>query len=153
MIDHLTLSVADLAASRAFYAKVLAPLGYRVVREYPEVIAFGDKLRPYVWMKQGTPTTPQHLAFIALDRPSVDAFHRVAVEAGAKDDGGPGLRAHYHPNYYGAFIIDPVNGHPLEAVCHLALGAAAKKPASKKAAGKKAAPKKKAKPAAKAKRR
>ncbi len=133
MIDHLTVSVTDFAASKEFYARVLAPLGYSVKREFPNICAFGDT-RPYYWMKQAeTGTTPQHIAFVAKNRAAVDAFHRAALAAGAKDDGSPGLREHYHPNYYAAFVIDPLNGHPIEAVCHLPEGAAAKKSAKKPA--------------------
>jgi len=144
VIDHLTVSVTDFPGSKEFYARVLAPLGYTVKRDFPNVCGFGDT-RPYFWLRQAeTGTTPQHLAFVARNRAAVDAFHQAALEAGAKDDGAPGLREHYHPNYYGAFVIDPLNGHPIEAVCHLAPGVpAAKKTApSKKAAPKKAAPKK-----------
>jgi catechol 2,3-dioxygenase-like lactoylglutathione lyase family enzyme len=136
VIDHLTVSVQDLPSTRTFYAKVLAPLGYALKRDYGEIVGFGDERKPYLWIKQsGTPTTPQHLAFVARSRADVDAFHKAALEAGAKDDGAPGLREHYHPNYYGAFVIDPYNGHPIEAVCHAApvvkKAKAKKKPAKK----------------------
>jgi catechol 2,3-dioxygenase-like lactoylglutathione lyase family enzyme len=140
VIDHLTVSVSDLAATRAFYEKVLRPLGYDVQRDYEVIIGFGHK-RPYLWFKQADViTTPQHIAFKAYSREAVDAFHAAALEAGAKDDGAPGIREHYHPQYYGAFVIDPLNGHPIEAVFH-----------GEPAAPKKAAPKKKAKPAPKKK--
>ena len=117
MIDHLTLSVRDFALSRAFYLKVFEPLGYSVKREFPNICGFGDR-KPYFWIKQApVPTTPQHIAFQAKDRPAVDAFYKAALAAGAKDDGAPGVRKEYHPHYYGAFVIDP-DGHPIEAVCH-----------------------------------
>jgi catechol 2,3-dioxygenase-like lactoylglutathione lyase family enzyme len=131
MIDHFTVTVADLKASRAFYEKVLAPLGYSVKSDYEIVLGFGDS-RPYFWLKHGAPATnPQHIAFKAASRAQVDAFHQAALEAGAKDDGAPGLREHYHPQYYGAFVIDPHNGHPIEAVCHSQGAAKPKKPAAK----------------------
>ncbi len=145
MIDHFTVTVSDMPASRAFYEKVLGPLGYSVRMEYMEFLGLGDDRKPYWWLKTGTPaTTPQHIAFRAPSREAVDAFHRAALEAGAKDDGAPGVREHYHPTYYAAFIVDPVNGHHIEAVTHAPPGgekkaAAARKPAAKK----KAAPAKK----------
>ena len=139
MIDHFTITVADIAASRKFYQTVLEPLGYGPQMEFEQFVGFGDK-KPYLWIKQGAPsTTPQHIAFKALNRAAVDAFHAAALAAGAKDDGSPGLREHYHPGYYGAFVIDPVNGHPIEAVCH------AEPPAKKSAVTKKPAAKKKKK--------
>jgi catechol 2,3-dioxygenase-like lactoylglutathione lyase family enzyme len=146
LIDHLTLAVNDLASTKDFYTKALKPLGYTMKRDYGEICGYGDERKPYLWLKQSaSPTTPQHIAFVAKNRADVDAFHKAALEAGAKDDGAPGLREHYHPNYYGAFVIDPLNGHPLEAVCHLSPGvpaarktaSAKKKPAAKKAAAKK----------------
>lgn len=155
MIDHFTLSVSDYLKTRDLYTMLLKPLGYTLMREYPEwkFIGFGDEKKPYLWIKEADPvTTPQHIAFRAKNRAAVDAFYQTAMALGFKDDGAPGPRAHYHPNYYGAFVIDPLNGHPLEAVCHDSLEAAA--PASKKAA-KKPAPKKAAakKPVKKAKKR
>jgi len=155
MIDHLTLSVANYEQSRDLYSKVLAPLGYTLLREFMEwkVGGWGDK-KPYLWVKEAQPvTTPQHIAFIAKDRAAVDAFHKAALALGFKDDGAPGIREVYHPHYYGAFVIDPLNGHPMEAVCHQPPGGAkaaatrAKKP--KKAAKSKARAKK---PAAKKRR-
>lgn len=117
MIDHLTLTVRDYARSRAFYERVLAPLGYRVVMELEDRCAFGDE-KPVFWVAAGdTPTTPMHLAFAARRRAQVDAFHAAALSEGAQDHGGPGLRAHYHASYYGAFVFDP-DGHPIEAVNH-----------------------------------
>ena len=119
MIDHLTVSVADLAASRAFYEQALAPLGYGVQMTFEEYCGIGAPHKPAFWLKQATPTTtPQHIAFVASSRGAVDAFYVAALAAGARDNGKPGLRADYHPSYYGAFVIDPLNGHPIEAVCH-----------------------------------
>lgn len=114
----MTLTVRDVARSRAFYERALAPLGYTVRMEFGERVGFGDARKPYLWLKPGDPpTTPLHVAFMARDRASVAAFHAAALAAGARDDGAPGIREHYHPNYYGAFVIDP-DGHPIEAVCH-----------------------------------
>ncbi len=121
MIDHMTLTVRDLAATKAFLLKALEPLGYRVHREFPNLVGLGDT-KPWLWLKSGdVPTPPMHIAFVARSRALVDGFHQAALAAGARDDGAPGLRAHYHPNYYGAFVIDPLNGHPVEAVCHYSL--------------------------------
>ncbi len=133
MIDHLTITVSDLRATRAFYEKTLGTLGYSTRMEFGEMFGMGDERKPYLWFKDGpVATTPQHLAFVAPSRAHVDAFHAAALEMGAKDDGAPGIREHYHPDYYGAFVIDPLNGHPIEAVCHLAPGSAVKKAASKR---------------------
>jgi catechol 2,3-dioxygenase-like lactoylglutathione lyase family enzyme len=143
MLDHITVSVSDFDASKAFYTRVLSPLGYGVVMEFPGMCGFGPSHKPYLWLKEASIiTTPQHIAFMAKDRAAVDAFHAAALSAGAKDDGSPGVRADYHPNYYGAFVIDPLNAHPIEAVCHLPPAAA--KPAKKAAPAKKAVPKRKA---------
>lgn len=118
MIDHLTLTVRDIKKSRAFYERVLETLGYRQQMEWQGSYGYGDK-KPDFWMKQGEPQRPMHIAFRAKTRAQVDAFHVAAIAAGAKDDGKPGPRPHYHENYYGAFVIDP-DGHPIEAVCHQA---------------------------------
>ena len=118
MIDHMTLTVRNLRSSLDFYRRSLAPLGYRVVMDFKEFVGLGDAHKPYFWLKSGpTPTQPMHIAFMAGSRAMVDAFHAAALEAEGKDDGPPGLRENYHPNYYGAFVIDP-DGHPIEAVCH-----------------------------------
>ena len=122
MIDHLGLTVSDLAASRAFYEAALAPLGYGVVME----IADGDSAhlgfgagRPDFWISAGTPVSEGvHAAFAAPDRATVDAFHAAALAAGGTDNGAPGPRPHYHEHYYGAFVLDP-DGNNVEAVCHL----------------------------------
>jgi catechol 2,3-dioxygenase-like lactoylglutathione lyase family enzyme len=151
MIDHFTLTVADIGASRAFYEHALAPLGYSVQMEYEQFVGFGARGKPSFWLKPGPmPQSPMHIAFVASDRPRVDAFYAAALAAGGRDDGAPGLRPDYHPNYYGAFVIDP-NGHPIEAVCHqpLTISVAG---AKVKATKKKPAPKTK-KPAPKTKKR
>jgi len=150
MIDHFTLTVPDIAAARAFYEHALAPLGYSVQMEYEQFIGFGARGKPSFWLKPGPmPQSPMHIAFVASDRPRVDAFYAAALAAGGRDDGAPGLRPDYHPNYYGAFVIDP-NGHPIEAVCHLPLtisvaGARPKAKPKKRPAAKKSKPKSKPK--------
>jgi predicted lactoylglutathione lyase len=121
MFDHLGLSVRDLAKTRAFYTAALAPLGFAAQWDnIPGVVAFGAPGRPQLWFaqKDGGPTGV-HIALTAATRERVDAFHAAALAAGGKDNGAPGLRPHYHPNYYGAFVIDP-DGHNLEAVCRAA---------------------------------
>jgi catechol 2,3-dioxygenase-like lactoylglutathione lyase family enzyme len=148
MIDHVTLRVHDLAASKAFYAALLAPLGYAVIAEYPEAIGLGAGGKPDFWLTPDPAASPQHVAFGALSRAAVDAFHAAGLAAGGRDNGAPGLRVHYHPNYYGAFIDDPT-GHHVEAVIHTPPGRA-RKPAPRKAAARKAGP---GKAAAKAARR
>ncbi|HEY7724424.1 MAG TPA: VOC family protein [Anaeromyxobacteraceae bacterium] len=133
MIDHMTLTVRDLPRSKAFYEKALAPLGYAVQMDFAEVCGFGPPHKPAFWLKQGDPPTqPMHIAFVAADRPAVDAFHAAALAGGATDDGAPGLREQYHPNYYGGFVKDP-DGHPIEAVCHRPPGPPARKAARRKA--------------------
>src|SRR3954463_16673607 len=98
MIDHLALGVSDLAASRAFYEAALAPLGYGVVIEWDNRVAFGPTARPILFLGEGRPVgRGLHLAFQAPDRASVDAFHAAALAAGAADNGGPGMRPQYHP--------------------------------------------------------
>lgn len=125
MIDHLGVSVKDYEASKRFYAEALKPLGIGLIMEVgPDVnpsgwaCGFGSERRPYFWIGEGqTVDEGCHLAFEAKTRAEVDAFHDAALKAGASDNGAPGLRPHYHPNYYGAFVRD-LNGFNLEAVCH-----------------------------------
>jgi catechol 2,3-dioxygenase-like lactoylglutathione lyase family enzyme len=121
VIDHIGLSVADYERSKAFYAAALAPLGYGLVMEVTETgpyAGFGAGGKPDFWIGKGGATAPRvHVALRARDRAAVHAFYDAAIAAGAADNGAPGLRPEYHPNYYGAFVIDP-EGHNLEAVCH-----------------------------------
>jgi catechol 2,3-dioxygenase-like lactoylglutathione lyase family enzyme len=151
MLDHVTLRVHDLAASKAFYLAALAPLGYTVLHDFPEAVGLGAGGKADLWLTPDPSAAPQHVAFAAPTRAAVDAFHAAGLAAGARDNGAPGLRAHYHPNYYGAFIDDP-SGHHMEAVIHTppAAGrkAAPKKAPPRKVAAKKAAP---GKPAARKK--
>jgi catechol 2,3-dioxygenase-like lactoylglutathione lyase family enzyme len=122
MLDHLGFGVSDYARSKAFYLQALAPLGIGIVMEVtPEqaghsAAGFGKDRKPFFWIAQGE-AAHLHVAFAAATRAEVDAFHRAAIAAGGRDNGAPGLRPHYHPNYYGAFVLDP-DGHNVEAVCH-----------------------------------
>lgn len=125
MIDHITFGVADAARSVAFYDRALAPLGIRRLAELPleetdgiRVVGYGD-VTPWFWLAEERAVTGlMHIAFRAADRTAVDGFHRAALEAGGPDNGAPGLRPHYHPGYYAAYVFDP-DGHNIEAVCHL----------------------------------
>src|SRR5436190_9391501 len=118
MIDHTGVSVSDVAKSMAFYRAALAPLGYAVLMDFEQFAGFGVAPKPDFWVGSGTPNVPPiHVAFRAETRAQVDAFHRAAMAAGGRDNGPPGPRAVYHPNYYGAFVLDP-DGHNIEAVCH-----------------------------------
>lgn len=121
MIDHIGVAVSDFARSRAFYLAALAPLGYELLMEFPNVAGFGVRpsIRPMAdfWFSSGPPVGPIHICFKATTRKLVDAFYAAAIAAGGKDNGPPGVRAMYHPDYYGAFVLDP-DGHNVEAVCH-----------------------------------
>jgi catechol 2,3-dioxygenase-like lactoylglutathione lyase family enzyme len=118
MLDHISIGVTDLGASRDFYLKSLAPLGVVVVKEVPGSVGLGQSGFPSFWLAAtDLSPAPLHVAFTAENRAQVDAFHRAALEAGAKDNGAPGVRAQYHPNYYGAFVVGP-DGHNVEVVCH-----------------------------------
>ena len=118
MFDHLGMGVTDYEASKSFFLKALQPLGVAVVMEGPFGLGLGSNNKPSLWL---TPVpdkpTPLHIAFTAATRRQVDDLHRAALAAGGKDNGAPGLRPHYHPDYYGAFVIGP-DGHNIEAVCH-----------------------------------
>ena len=125
MIDHIGLAVADLARSRAFYVAALAPLGCAPVMDLSAEqtggyagTGFGPAGRPRFWIGNGNRRGGSvHVAFEASTRAAVDAFYRAAIAAGGRDNGAPGVRPHYHANYYGAFVLDP-DGHNIEAVCH-----------------------------------
>ena len=133
MIDHVGMPVSDLARATEFYVKALAPLGYGIVMEVSAAetgrgaaIGFGppgaaqdfQSGKPSLWIGEGEPLKGRiHVAFLARSRAAVDAFYRAALDAGGKDNGKPGLRPHYHANYYGAFVLD-LDGNNIEAVCH-----------------------------------
>ena len=121
MIDHIGFAVADYPRSKAFYERALAPLGFTLLMEFSEAAAgFGTAGggRPSFFLEaQGKPVSGRlHVAFAAETRAQVDAFHAAAIEAGGTDNGAPGLRW-YHPDYYGAYVLDP-DGNNVEAVCH-----------------------------------
>lgn len=134
MIDHLGITVTNLARSTDFYLKALAPLGYGIVMEVSAAetghgasVGFGapggqpedlQSGKPSFWVGEGTAASgPMHVAFLAQSRAAVDAFYRAALAAGGKDNGPPGLRPLYHANYYAAFVLDP-DSNNIEAVCH-----------------------------------
>lgn len=133
MLDHVRLRVADYDRSKKFYTAALAPLGYTLAMETASGAGFRRGFIPDFWVKQGEPMSFEtraaplepagcggpvvHVAFAGDNRSTVDAFYRAALAAGARDNGAPGLRPAYHPNYYGAFVLDP-DGYNIEAVCH-----------------------------------
>lgn len=127
----MTLPVTDLDASLDFYLKALEPLGYALVmditrEQYPQLpvertCGLGADGKPDLWLKPVDSVTPTHIAFTAVDRATVDAFHAAALAAGGEDNGPPGPRPHYHEHYYGAFAIDP-DGYNIEAVCQAVPG-------------------------------
>ena len=124
MLDHAGFPVSDYARSKAFYLQALAPLGYVLIMEVQQdendspAAGFGVGGKPDFWIGgEGGLQRPIHIAIAAQNRAAVDAFYRSALAAGGKDNGAPGLRPHYHPNYYAAFVLDP-DGHNIEAVCH-----------------------------------
>jgi catechol 2,3-dioxygenase-like lactoylglutathione lyase family enzyme len=124
MIDHIGFPVSDYTRAKAFYTQALAPLGYTLVMEVQQTendapaAGFGANGKPDVWIGgEGGLEKPLHVAIVAKNRATVDAFYKAALAAGGKDNGAPGIRAHYHPDYYAAFVLDP-DGHNIEAVCH-----------------------------------
>jgi catechol 2,3-dioxygenase-like lactoylglutathione lyase family enzyme len=119
VIDHLSIHVSDMAASKRFYEAALKPLGYTLMMDYGDHAAgLGEGGKPDFWIGKGEPH-PSHVAFRSPDRATVDAFYAAAIAAGGRDNGAPGVRAQYHPGYYGAFVLDP-DGYNVEAVCHQA---------------------------------
>ena len=125
MLDHIGYPVADFARSKAFYETALKPLGLALLMEVTKEqtgagahAGFGHDDKPFFWIGTGAKAAGgTHVAFAAATRAEVDAFHRAALAAGGRDNGAPGLRPHYHPNYYAAFVFDP-DGNNVEAVCH-----------------------------------
>ena len=118
MIDHVTANVTDLQGAKSFYASALAPLGYSLQAEFEGAIGFGSgEGIPDFWLGAREERGATHFAFTAKDRATVDAFHQAAVAAGGNDNGGPGVRPHYHETYYAAFVHD-ADGNNIEAVCH-----------------------------------
>ena len=119
-LDHMGLPVRDLAISQAFYAAALQPIGFSVLSASDAHVSFGIAPMPYFTLHKADAVAGSvHVAFLAESRSQVDAFHAAALEAGGRDHGGPGLRPDYHPDYYGAFVLDP-DGHNIEVVKHAA---------------------------------
>jgi catechol 2,3-dioxygenase-like lactoylglutathione lyase family enzyme len=127
MFSHITLGTNDWAAARPFWIAVMAALGHPVLFEHEGGIAFGTPNGPKTFIGPAFDGQPAragngvHIAYLSPDRDTVDAFHAVALAHGGSDEGAPGLRAQYHPNYYGAYVRDP-DGNKLQAVCHSAHG-------------------------------
>jgi catechol 2,3-dioxygenase-like lactoylglutathione lyase family enzyme len=121
LLDHIGIEVADYARSKSFYSTALAPLGIQLVMEFEDWAGFGSadlQRDPSFWIHQAPGAkSPVHVAFRSDTRQCVRAFWQAALAAGARDNGAPGVRAHYHPDYYAAFVFDP-DGHNIEAVCH-----------------------------------
>ena len=118
MIDHVGLEVRDYRRSKDFYVAALAPLGFELAMEYEgRVGGFARDGKPWFWIREGEPAAGIHVAFTAADNDTVDEFYAAAIGAGGEDNGAPGLRTHYHPGYYGAYVRDP-DGNNVEAVCH-----------------------------------
>ncbi len=125
MLDHIGFPVTNYARSKAFYARVLETLGFKLIMEVnlsddgeDGYAGFGSA-RPHFWIGTGKPLAGRlHVAFAAKNRAEVQAFYAAALAAGGIDNGAPGLRPHYHENYYAAFVLDP-DGHNVEAVNHL----------------------------------
>jgi catechol 2,3-dioxygenase-like lactoylglutathione lyase family enzyme len=120
MLDHVGFAVRDYERSKVFYEKALEPLGLRLLLEPAgKAAGFGADGKASFWIEaQGRPVTGRlHIAFGVDRRELVNEFHAVALRAGGKDNGRPGVRSMYHPNYYGAYVLDP-DGNNIEAVCH-----------------------------------
>ena len=133
MIDHIGISVGSIARATEFYLKALTPLGYGIMMQvsaeetrHGAAIGFGapgeapdfQSGKPSFWVgESGEAGGPLHIAFVAPIRATVDAFYLAAMKAGGTDNGPPGLRPHYHANYYAAFVLDP-DGNNIETVCH-----------------------------------
>jgi catechol 2,3-dioxygenase-like lactoylglutathione lyase family enzyme len=120
MLDHIIITVSDFEASKAFYLKALAPLKYEIVLDMGSAAGFGIQGKPEFFIREAEAVKPAvHVAFASPDRATVEMFYNAALDAGGTDNGPPGLRTGYHPNYYGAFVLDP-DGNNIEAVCHKA---------------------------------
>ncbi len=125
MIDHTGINVSNFEQSKKFYTEALAPLGYQLLKKFDAsgtgfvaMAGFGIDGKPDFWIVQAEVNTPKiHIAFRAETCEQVDAFYAAALKVGGQDNGAPGLRPHYHPGYYGAYVLD-LDGHNIEAVCH-----------------------------------
>ena len=118
MLDHVTIGVENIENSQRFYDRALRPLGIaRLYGEENRFAGYGVSPRAFFWIGiRNRPQTGSHVAFAAEDRATVQRFYEAAIAAGGRDNGAPGLRPHYDPGYYGAFVLDP-DGHNIEAVC------------------------------------
>ena len=119
MLDHLNLPVGNLTRSTAFYEKVLAPIGMRVIAQEEDAVGFGDSTWVFGLVDDKVRPVPMHLAFAAATRNQVHAFYTEAINAGGVDNGAPGVRAEYGTHYYAAYVLDP-DGHNIEVVCRQA---------------------------------
>ena len=127
ILDHVSINVTDFERSKAFYRQALAPLGIELVMEFGMAAGFGRDKKPELWLAAGKSAfqsdeqiallTPVHVCLRARSQAEVDAFYTAALAASGRDNGAPGIRAHYHSGYYGAFVLDP-DGHNIEAVFH-----------------------------------
>ena len=117
MLDHVSLNVSDATKAKQFYTKALQPLGYRLFKEYDGGFGIGIDGESSIWAQQAKVEKPTHVSFRADDRGEVDAFYKSALAAGGKDNGKPGIRDKYAPDYYAAYVLDP-DGNNVEAVCH-----------------------------------
>jgi catechol 2,3-dioxygenase-like lactoylglutathione lyase family enzyme len=116
-IDHITIRVRNLEASRRFYEAAVAPFGGRAIELENGEISFGPEGSEDLAIAPGEPSDPIHIAFAAPDLATVDRFYDAALAAGGSDNGGPALRPQYHPGYYAAYVLDP-DGHNVEVVNH-----------------------------------
>jgi catechol 2,3-dioxygenase-like lactoylglutathione lyase family enzyme len=123
MLDHVTISVGNIERAKEFYDLALRPLGIeRLYAEGETAAGYGTNGKAFFWIGlRDIPQRGAHIAFATQKREAVDAFYAAALAVGGRDNGQPGLRPHYHPNYYAAFVLDP-DGHNIEAVCHLPIG-------------------------------
>lgn len=127
MFSHVTLGTNDWQRARPFWIAVMKALAHPVMFEREEGIAFGSPTGPKTFVgppydrEAAQPGNGVHIAYLVPDRATVDAFHAAALAHGGSDEGPPGLRLQYHPNYYGAYVRDP-DGNKLQAVCHSANG-------------------------------
>ena len=124
MFDHVSIGVRDIARAKRFYGAVLAPLGYKCLRESPTLLGYGSDsvalwISPTASPVPADPNSGLHFCFAAPDETAVRAFHVAALNAGGQDNGGPGIRREYSPGYYAAFVIDP-DGYRVEAYCRSA---------------------------------
>ena len=127
MFSHVTLGTEDWPKARPFWIAVMEVLGHPVLFERDKGIAFGTPTGPKTFVgptfdgRRAAPGNGVHIAYLVERRATVDAFHAAALANGGSDEGAPGLRPHYHPNYYGAYVRDP-DGNKLQAVCHSSKG-------------------------------